>query len=196
MSEDRAHLYVEDGVELFAKADYRNALDSFQLALTLRPQDAGLLYNVAECYDRLGAASQAEQYYNHCLQLAPDHGDARLALVAMQYRIGKTAQADASIAEYLNQHPNSADAYVLDAWRLRQAKDLPHAQGRLQQALDREPHNRRALTEMAYLYETLAMPERAYVIYERILEREPNRTEITARLQALKVKGVRRPLLD
>jgi Tfp pilus assembly protein PilF len=193
LADDRSRLYTEDGVQLFARGDYLNAVDSFELALTMTPRDPVLLFNVAECYDRLGNAKQAEEYYLYCLQQAPDHADARLALVALYYRTGRTAPANKMIAEWLTQHPQSADAFVLDAWRLRQEKDLPHAQGRLQQALDAEPHNPRALAEMAYLYESMGMPERAYVLYERMLSRDPNRADIARRLRALQNKGIERP---
>lgn len=192
----RSRLFTEDGVQLFSRGDYQTALESFELALTLNPQDPVLLYNVAECYDRLGNAPKAEQYYRYCLERAPDHADARLALIALEYRTGKAAEADHLISDWLTAHPKSADAYVLDAWRLRQQKNLPAAQGRLQQALDLEPHNRRALAELALLYETMGLPERSYVLYERILEREPNRQDIAERLRRLQSSGVQRPRPD
>jgi tetratricopeptide (TPR) repeat protein len=195
-TDDRLRLFTEDGVEQFRQAQYRDALESFELALTLNPNDAGLLFNVAECYDRLGASAQAEQYYLYCLQRAPEHADGRLGLAALQYRVAKMPEANRLIEEHLQQNPDSADALVLDAWRLRQEKNLPAAQGRLQQALDREPHNRRALAELGYLYETMGMPERALVLYERILQREPGREDIVVRQRALKVAGTRRPMLD
>jgi superkiller protein 3 len=195
-TDDRSRLYTEDGVDLFAKGDYLTALESFDMALTLKPQDAALLYNIAECYDRLGNVKKAEQYYTYCLQQAPDNADARLALVALYKSSGRTPQAEQMIQQWLTQNPKSADAYVLDAWRLRQAKDLPHAQGRLQQALDLEPHNRRALMEMALLYETLGMPERAFTIYEGIVRREPNRADAAERLRQLQAKGIVRPRPD
>ncbi len=194
--DDRSRLFTEDGVQLFSRGDYQTALESFELALTLNPQDPVLLYNVAECYDRLGNAPKAEQYYRYCLERAPDHADARLALIALEYRTGKAAEADHLISDWLTAHPKSADAYVLDAWRLRQQKNLPAAQGRLQQALDLEPHNRRALAELALLYETMGLPERSYVLYERILEREPNRQDIAERLRRLQSSGVQRPRPD
>jgi Tfp pilus assembly protein PilF len=195
-AEDRSHLFIEDGVELFAKGDYQNALESFDMALTLHPQDPALLFNKAECYDRLGSVKRAEEYYLYCLQRAPDNADARLALVALYYRSDQRPKADSIVDEALRQNPPTADAFVLDAWRLRQAKDLPHAEARAQQALDLEPHNRRARMEMALIFEQLGLPDRAYVLYERILRQEPNRADVVARLELLKAQGTRRPRPD
>jgi len=193
---ERARLFNEDGVQLFAKGDFANALDSFDLALTLQPQDPTLLFNVAECYDHLGDVKGAEKFYGSCLMRAPKHADARLALAELLYRTGRKTQADPMIDEWLRQDPKSADAFVLEAWRLRQTRAYPDAQSRLEQALDVEPHNRRGLAEQALLYELTGMPQRAYVLYERILEREPGQAQIAQKLEQLKVKGVSRPLPD
>lgn len=194
VGDERWRLYNEDGVEQFSKGNYGQALDSFDLAMALRPRDPVLIYNTAQCYDRMGDAKKAEQFYTYCLQVDPKHGDSLLALTALQYRTGRTAETTKKIENWLAKNPDSADAYVADAWRLRQEKNLPAAHGRLHQALSIEPHNRRALTEMAILYELMNMPDRSYVLYEDILERDPKQAEIAQRLEVLKVKGVKRPL--
>ncbi len=128
-ADDRAQLFNDDGIQLFAQGDYRNALDSFDLALTLRPQDATLLFNLAECYDRLGDAKGAEKFYGACLVQAPKHADARLALTQLLYRTGRQPQADLLIADWVRQDPQSADVFVLDAWRLAQRGPIPRPSG-------------------------------------------------------------------
>jgi Tfp pilus assembly protein PilF len=194
--EQRARDFNDDGVHLFAQGNYAAALDSFDLALTFRPQDPTLFFNVAECCDRLGDVKTAEKYYGSCLMRSPKHGDARIALVTLLYRTDRKTEADRLIDDWLAQDGQSADAFVLDAWRLRQAKAYPEAHGRLQQALDVEPHNRRALAELAYLYESTGMPQRAYALYERILEQDPQQAQIAQKLEQLRAKGISRPLPD
>jgi Tfp pilus assembly protein PilF len=194
--DERARDLNDDGVHLFAQGNYAAALDSFDLALTFRPQDSTLMFNVAECADRLGDVKTAEKYYGSCLLRAPKHGDARLALVALLHRTDRQAEADRLIDEWLAQDGQSADAFVLDGWRKLQAKQYPEANGRFQQALDIEPHNRRALAELAYMYESTGMPQRAYALYERILEFEPQQAHIAQKLEQLRAKGISRPLPD
>lgn len=191
--EERWRIFNDDGVALFAKGSYREALDSFDYAATLHVQDPVIHYNMAQCYDRLGDAKNAERYYVACLQLDPKHGDARLALVTMKYRNGHVSDGNQLIRDWLKQDDKSADPLVADAWRLRQEKNYPLAQGKLLEALSIDPNNRRALTELAILDELQGMPDRAYVQYERILARDPNQAEIRERLELLKTKGVRRP---
>lgn len=193
---DMVRRYNEDGVVLFSRGDYRHALESFELAYTFTPQDPSLIYNLAQCHERMGDWQKAEQHYTQCLQIAPTHGDAKFAYASLLYRTTRSAQADRMIEDWLSKEPASADALTLDAYRLRQQRALPQAQGRLQQALAIDPHHRRALIEMGILYEALGMPERALVLYERAVERDPQRTDIVDRLTAMKARGIGRPLPD
>jgi len=195
-ADQRIKQFNDDGVYLFARGEFRSAKENFESALTLAPQDTGLLFNLGQCHDRLGDWRTAEQYYLTCLQLAPNHGDARMAQVSILYRTGRGDEANRMIADYLQNQPKLADAYVMDAWRLRQDKALPEAQGRLQQALALEPNNRRALVEMGIIYEMTGMPERALALYERALERDPRQPEVADRVQQMRDKGIKRPLPD
>ena len=70
--------------------------------------------------------------------------------------------------------PDLADTYVLDAWRLRQQNALP-ASPRPPAASPRAStrSTAAALTELALIYEQTGMPDRARVLYERILARDP-----------------------
>ena len=170
---ERVQIFNDDGVYLFAQGQYCEALENFELALTIQPADAGLLFNAGQCHDRLGHGQTAEKYYLESLQLHAKHIEARQAYIALLYRIGRADQANQLIDEWLHQQPDLADVYVLDAWRLRQQNAVPQAQGRLQQALALDPHHSRALTELALIYEQTGMPDRAYVLYERILAHEP-----------------------
>lgn len=191
---ERVQIYNDDGVYLFAQSQYRPALECFELALTLQPNDAALLFNAGQCHDRLGHSQTAEKYYLECLQRTAKHVEARQAYVALLSRTGRSEQANQLIDDWLKQQPDAADAYALDAWRLRQQNAMPQAQARLQQALSIDPHHSRALTELAIIYEQTGMPDRAYVLYERILARDSNQYEVAQRLEQLKAKGVKRPL--
>src|SRR5262249_52858131 len=97
---DRWRIFNEEGVTLYAQGNYRQALENFDYALTLHSQDPILIFNMAQCYDRLGDPKRAEQYYAGCLQLDPKHADARLALIELRYRAGKIAEANRMIQDW------------------------------------------------------------------------------------------------
>jgi Tfp pilus assembly protein PilF len=194
--QERLRLLTEDGVFLYGRGDYENARQSFECALKLKPDDPALLYNVGQCYDRQGAAPRAEQAYQECLQADPNHAPCRHALAVLLLRGGRRKDADDLVEGWLTREPKRADAYALDGWRLRQDGDLLQAQGRLQQALDLDPRNVRALVEMGILYEALERPARALDLYDRALAAEPHQPEVAERAARLRAQGVGRPLPD
>jgi hypothetical protein len=49
------------------------------------------------------------------------------------------------------------------------------------------------LTELGLIYEEMNRPDRAVVLYEQVLVRDPNQSEVTRRLNALLAKGAGRP---
>jgi Tfp pilus assembly protein PilF len=195
-SEERCQAYNEDGVYLFRRGDYASARESFQAALTLKGNDPGLLYNVGECYDRLGDGAKAERYYRSCLEHEPNHVPCRHALVALLVRENRRPDASQVVQDWLAHAPKLAAAYAEDGWLYYQAGDLPRAQARLHQALEFDPHDVRALTELARVYEAMQRPDRALALYERVLERDPKQPAVTERVNFLLAKGAGKPRPD
>jgi Flp pilus assembly protein TadD len=195
-SEERLRDYSEDGLRMYQKGDYAAARESFQAALALKPNDPALLYNLGECCAHLGATDPARQYYDLCLQQAPNHARCRQALARLLVQTGRWQEAARMTEEWMVRAPKASDPYALAGWLQMQAGDLPQAQTRLQQALALDPHNVRALNELGLLYEAMHRPERALVLYERSLEQEPNQPEVLRRLHQLQAQGVGRPKLE
>ena len=106
---------------------------------------------------------------------------------------GRRKQAVAMVEDWLARRPKRSDPYAEDGWLWHQAGDLPQAQARLQQALDLDPHNVRALAELALVYEHLGLPERAVVLYERALDVDPGQPDVAQRLNQLRAQGAGRP---
>src|SRR5262249_22150159 len=134
--------------------------------------------------------------YKRCLEEDANHAPCRHALAVLLYRTGRRAEADHMIEDWLVREPKRAEAYVEDGWRLRQEGELTHAQARLQQALDLDATNVRALTEMALLFEVLGLPERAAVLYQGVLTADPRQPAVAERLNLLRAKKVGKPLPD
>src|SRR5205823_9607275 len=114
-------------------------------AQKLAPNDPSLLYNIGECYDRLGNASLAERSYKECVDRLPDKADYRHSLARLLVETGRRAEAEQMVQAWLAREPQRAAAYAEDGWLSLQAGDLPRAQARLQQALELDPHEPRAL---------------------------------------------------
>lgn len=194
--QERVRDYNEDGLYLYQRGDYRSASESFQAALALQPEDVGLLYNTGQCFDHLNQAARAEYFYQACLRAAPNHAPCRHALAALWVREGRWHDAVQMVEDWLAREPKLAAAHAEDGWLWHQAGDLPRAQARLQQALQLDPHDRRALAELALVYEAMQRPDRAAALYERSLDLDPNQPDLTRRLNHLRTIGVARPKPD
>ncbi len=193
LAQERVRDFNEDGVHLFKSGDYQQAEECFQTALELRPSDAVLLYNLGQCYDRLDDLANAERCYNECLQVASNHADCRHSLASLLMRAGRKDDATRMVRGWLASQPKLAAAYAEDGWLFHQAGDLPRAQARLHQALDLDPHDTRALVELARVYEAMQRPDRAVALYKRVLLLHPNEVEIEKRIKLLRSQGVGEP---
>jgi tetratricopeptide (TPR) repeat protein len=193
MDHERFRAYNDDGIQMYQFGRYADARDSFQAALRLKPDDPGLVYNIGQCYDRMGNAERAETVYRECLRLSPDHAACRHALASLMMRQNRRDEVSHYVENWLTQSPDLAAAYALDGWYLRQVGDLPRAQSRLHQALEMDPHNVLALTEMGQVYEAMHRPDRALVLYQRARERDATQPEISNRINALLTSGAALP---
>src|SRR5262245_35214549 len=70
-SQEMVRQYNEDGVLLYERGEYGLARQSFEAAQKLAPDDAAVLYNLAECHERLGDPARAETLYRECLTRSP-----------------------------------------------------------------------------------------------------------------------------
>ncbi len=188
--------HTEDGVHLFQQGAYAGARDVFRTALNLRPDDPDLVYNLARCHHRLGQLDEAEKLYGKCLDLAPDHADARHAWILLLVNTSRQDKALALVQDWRRQRPQLAAPYVEEAWLLGRAGNLDDALVRYQAALSRDPCHPRALIEMAALYEKLGRPDRALVLYERSLAARPDQPAITRLVRDLRGRGIGRPHPD
>jgi len=91
-TEARAH--YQAGVKFYAGADYQNAIREFSAAQQLAPADLNN-YNLALCYDKLGDAEPAIQYYRAFLDKQPGT-DKRAEIEASISRLDAALRSAAS----------------------------------------------------------------------------------------------------
>jgi len=187
--------HTEDGYHLYNRGSYADARDCFDAALKLKPGDPGLLYNVAQCHERMGQSSKAEALYKQCLDAETDHAEARHAWLMLMIQSGREDEGRRMVAEWMRARPEKGGPHVESAFLHVRDGDLDRARQRYQQALNLEPRNDRALTGLAGIYEKLGRPDRALALYERSLEVR-DQPEVKERVKELRRKGVSGPRPD
>ena len=100
------------------------------------------------------------------------------------------------VEDWLRRSPNVAAAYAEDGWLYAQGREPNKAIMRFQQALDKDPNDVRALTEMGRVYEDLHYQDRALVLYQRALLVGSYQPEIEERIRVLKKAGIGPPRPD
>src|SRR5262249_55717979 len=177
----------------FQQGAYNQARQSFEAALALSPGSANLVFNVGQCHARLGRPDEAERLYKECLARAPNHPECRHAWCTLLVDTRRQPEAVRMVEDWLRQQPELSSPYVEDAWLRARDGDLMHARGRLQQAIDKDPRDSRALAELGRVYEKLDYPGRALLLYERSLEVDPDQPELKRKVQELRKQNVKPP---
>src|SRR5262249_36592571 len=154
-----------------------------EAALHYLPDDPNLLFDLGQCNDHLGNRAKAEELYKQCLEHSSEHQECRHALVVLLARQHRENDAVRMIDCWLDREPRQGNAYAEHGWLLHQQGDLPRAHARLQQALQFDPQNVRALTELGLVFEEMNRPDRALVVYERALQIQPHQPELTRRVE-------------
>jgi hypothetical protein len=95
-ADDRAdaRAHYQSGVKLYSGGDYRGAIREFSAAQQIAPADLNN-YNLALCYDKLGDAEPAVQYYRAFLDRQPNT-DKRAEIEASISRLEAASKSAAS----------------------------------------------------------------------------------------------------
>jgi tetratricopeptide (TPR) repeat protein len=190
--QERLTELTADGVHLYRQGAYRDARETFRAALALRPNDPDLLFDLARCEEKMGNQAEADKAYQECLRNAPNHPEARHAVVARLVATGQRDEASRQVSAWMRASPKLAAPYIEDGWLYAQDRDLDTAYKRYQQAAWIEPRNPRILAEMAEIQEKRELASYALVLYERSLEADPDQPLVKAKIKELQAKGVSR----
>jgi tetratricopeptide (TPR) repeat protein len=149
-----------DGVRYFQQGQYPVAIQRFDSALTIDPQNPDSYYNKAAVYHRTGVANrdqnaltQAESLYNQCLNLSPDHVDCHRGLAVLLCETGRSDKAFTLLRNWTGQSPQNADARVELARLYEEYSDPKSAELALNEALALDMRNWRAHAALGRLKE-------------------------------------------
>jgi tetratricopeptide (TPR) repeat protein len=126
-ADDRAdaRTHYQAGVKSYAAADYKTAIKEFGAAQQLAPADLNN-YNHALCYDKLGEAEPAIQYYKEYLNKVPD-APKRSEIEASISRLDGALKSASTKKADEQKKADEAKKAADDAKRAEDAKKAPAA---------------------------------------------------------------------
>ena len=112
--------WMQLGERLQDKEQAKKALEAYEAALELKPDDARALTGKGFCYFDLGQSRKAIQSFRQALRKSSRNGDAIIGLAEVYKDMGDTDNALEFYIRYLEVLPNGPEAAVAD----RNIKDL------------------------------------------------------------------------
>lgn len=187
-----------NGVRQFQVGDYQGAASHFQQALKLNPRNPDAHYNLGALYHRYAETqkdqnllAQAEQQYQQCLLLDPNHPDCRRAHAVLLTQTNRGSEAYAAIKQWAERNPTSAEPRVELARLYQESGDKQSADTYLQQALQIDPNNARAWAAVGKLREDAGEYSSALANYQRAYQLSPaTQTGTYQRIADLQSRGV------
>ena len=153
--------------------DPETALEHLDAAVTLSPDDAGLLTARGTVHGRLKHYPEAEADLRRALRLVPDSAMAHQQLGLVLWRKGVPSEAATVFRRAIALQPATASNHYYLGEALSQLNDLPAALVALEQATQLAPGDARAFQLAGRVLDRLKRPEEAREMYRRAREARP-----------------------
>jgi putative PEP-CTERM system TPR-repeat lipoprotein len=133
-----------------ATGDLQQALPTFRKLQALEPRSAMPWVRIAGVYMAQKNPTAAVEALQKAVAL-PDGADAATPLHLALVAAGKTDEARSMAQDWIRTHPKDVNLLLHLAQQATQQKDLPAAEARYREVLQRAPGNLAALNNLAYL---------------------------------------------
>ncbi len=167
------------GRQAFEQGQFPTAINEFQSALNLNPNNADAYYNLGTSFYSMGKQSnnaqwlkQAEELYRHSISLNDQHVDAHRGLAALLIETNQEKYAFDLINTWKERYPTSTEPIVELARLYQEYGDNRRATDLLADALKIDSSNVRVLKAMGHVREIQGQTHLALDNYLRVLQIE------------------------
>ena len=176
------------------------AINEFQKALNMDPNDADAYYNLGASYYAMGKKSnnqqwlnQSEQLYRQAIANNDQHVEAHRGLAALLIETNREKQAFELMNTWQARYPTSTAPKVELARLYQEYGDNRRATDLLADALKLDPNNVRVLTAMGHVRERQGETYLALDNYLRVLQIDSQQTAVAAKVAALQSQIAQQP---
>jgi predicted O-linked N-acetylglucosamine transferase (SPINDLY family) len=167
-----------EGLEHLKAGNARPALESFQQALALAPDDAAGLYNAGVACYALHRMPCAVDYFRKAVKQAPTLVEAHFNLGQACQALGLHTQALAAFGAALDLNPRYADA-AFQLGRIYQALgERQQARAHYQRVLKTNPRHAEALNNLGVIYRDADQIDQALSCFREALSVKPTFAEV------------------
>ena len=159
---------ILDGVELFKRQQWKEALDMFQEAAAISPKMPECYYYAGRASEKLGDGDRALDEYGKALALRPDYPEAHMSLGVLYARRNDTEQALDHLRQAVLGNPDLADAHYNLALVLAGAGKPVEAERELMDAIAIAPGNLDARVLLGNVLAQQGLPARAAEAYNNL----------------------------
>jgi tetratricopeptide (TPR) repeat protein len=168
----------ERGQSLSAKGLHTQAIEQYERALTIRPNDPRVLFALGNTARTLGLSAAAEDFFGRVLALEPQRLEAIVNLANLLRARGQTAAAISLLEPALARAPDAPELWLTLGSAHREIGNIAEAEANLRQALELRPDYTPALGNLADILADRGEVEEATRIYERAVKREPHNPQL------------------
>ena len=190
-----------NGVTLFQRGQYQDALAKFQEATYADPNNADGYYNLGATYHRLGGLrtqqdtlARAETCYRQCLNEIPITATATAGSAVLLIEEGRSPEAFALIQTWAAQYPSLSEPRMELARLYSEFGNKEAATNTLADAVQRNPNDARQWAALGKVREETGNYSQALANYQRSLEINPGQADVAARVTALQSAIAQQPL--
>ena len=166
-----------EGQALAQAGRYAEAIDRFQQALALRPDDLDTLFALGKVAEALGHGTAAEDFFRRVLSQSPDQVEALVSLGNLLRGQGRLAETIDLLQPAIQRAPGQADLWMTLGSALREGGDAANAEVFYREALRLAPRSALAIGNLAELLTDAGDITGALELHERAVRLDPRNSQ-------------------
>ena len=155
---DKAVAFANQGNQFLTNGAFAEAIQSFQAAIAITPEDEDLHYDLGIAYAQLGKTNEAVKAYEKALELFSDYAEVHNNLGNLLMKMGRLDEAQKHFEEAVKNSPENGSFRNNLGSLLARRGQIPEALLHFSKAVELAPNNFEAHFNLgnAYLYQNRA----------------------------------------
>ncbi len=170
---DNPRAYNNLGNAYVKEERYEEAIEQFNKAKAIRPNDAGTYYNLGIVYGKLGLFDKANEQFELVRRLDPDYELDSSVIGNLYYKKGDYGEALNRYRESIARNPDSADAYFNLASTYSMMENYDEAEKNYRLATEKNPGHFEAYNNLGVMYRKKGLARQAIEEFKKAIEINP-----------------------